>query len=153
MSEEQNSRVQHLQERLQPLSPSGQIPGLGDGSYFANSDLGEPGAYDLDLGSFTQGDDYFPDSNAQNNGTGPGDVTLPDLSYTLPDPADMEGGTGFDSNNADPFGFDGANDNLNVGDAGGRIESVSSNATSPAATVEEVEDETRSRRSPKRRKK
>jgi heat shock transcription factor len=70
------------------------------------------------------------------------------------------GGNGaFGGTSADAFTF-GANSNdnthLNVdGDAGfsneSRVESVSSNATSPAATVEEVEDETR-RRSPKRRK-
>ncbi|KAF2639012.1 hypothetical protein P280DRAFT_360827, partial [Massarina eburnea CBS 473.64] len=64
MSDEQNSRVQSLQERLQPLSPSGQIPGLDDNnSYFGNTGLGDPGTYDLDADLFTQGDDFFPAGN------------------------------------------------------------------------------------------
>ncbi|KAF1957501.1 hypothetical protein CC80DRAFT_45773 [Byssothecium circinans] len=142
MSEEQNSRVQSLQERLQPLSPSGQIPGIEDNSYFGNAVLGDPGAYDLDADMFTQGDDFFP---PQTDVVG-GDPALPDLSYQLSDPA------GFDSGNGDAFNFDAATNNLSANDAGSRVESVSSSAASPAATVEEVEDETRTSRSPKRRK-
>jgi heat shock transcription factor len=164
MSDEQNSRVQSLQERLQPLSPSGQIPGLSDGEYFGNaSGLGDPGHYDLDLDSFVQDQDYFPNdtSNANNiNGmtntaTGGG---LPDFNFDNPTPDLMGPGAGaFDASGADAFNFNTHDTNhLNVdGDTGynndNRIESVSSNATSPAATVEEVEDESR-RRSPKRRK-
>lgn len=159
MSDEQNSRVQSLQERLQPLSPSGQIPGLsstGDDGYFGNSGgLGDPGHYDLDLDSFVQGDDFFPPNNddGMNNASG-----LPDFNFDNATP-DLGGGA-FEGADADAFRFGAGNGNQ--GDAGhlgvigegeeGRIESVSSNATSPAATVEEVEDEDR-RRSPKRRKK
>jgi heat shock transcription factor len=174
LSDEQNSRVQSLQERLQPLSPSGQIPGLpadSEASYFGNSGagLGEPGSYDLDLDSFVQDQDYFPGDGGVNGGG------LPDFNFDSGTPgANGFGGSGggafgengfggtnntFGGTSADAFTF-GANSNdnthLNVdGDAGfsneSRVESVSSNATSPAATVEEVEDETR-RRSPKRRK-
>jgi heat shock transcription factor len=162
MSDEQNSRVQSLQERLQPLSPSGQIPGLSDNEYFGNaSGLGDPGHYDLDLDSFVQDQDYFPNdtttnANNANNMTNSTAGGLPDFNFEDPTP-DLTGAGGFDGNGADAFNFNTTDTNhLNVdGDAGynndNRIESVSSNATSPTATVEEVEDESR-RRSPKRRK-
>jgi heat shock transcription factor len=148
MSEQQNSRVQSLQERLQPLSPSGQIPGLEDGSsYFDNAALGDPGTYDLDTDLFTQGNDFFPQGNN-------GDSSLPDLNY--PSLSDSAVGGFDDGNGAGAFDFGGGVDDhsLGVHDAvENRVESVSSSATSPAATVEEVEDESRARRSPKRRRK
>jgi heat shock transcription factor len=156
MSDEQNSRVQSLQERLQPLSPSGQIPGLSDNEYFGNATgtLGEPGQYDLDLDSFVQDQDYFPgnaDANGANDSAG-----LPDFNFDNATP-DLGGGA-FDATGADAFNFNTSDGNhLNVDDASGynndnRVESVSSNATSPAATVEEVEDESRRKSPPKRRK-
>ncbi|KAH7087697.1 heat shock factor protein HSF8 [Paraphoma chrysanthemicola] len=168
MSDEQNSRVQSLQERLQPLSPSGQIPGLSDGEYFGNAaGLGDPGQYDLDLDSFVQDQDFFPDNannvsstTMHNNITHDMNAGLPDFNFENPTP-DLNGVSAFDGTSADAFDFGADAGHLNVGAAGGmddagfgdsRVESVSSNATSPAATVEEVEDETR-RRSPKRRKK
>lgn len=151
MTEDQNSRVQNLQERLQPLSPSGQIPGLDGNGYFGNVALGDPGAYDLDLDSFVQPDDYFTNSTAQGADGHAADPTLPDLSYQLPDTGVLHDPAGFDGA-ADPFNLDGIDGNLNVHNGDDRIESVSSSATSPAATVEEVEDETRAKRSPKRRK-
>ncbi|KAF2654757.1 hypothetical protein K491DRAFT_600204 [Lophiostoma macrostomum CBS 122681] len=138
MSEEQNARVHNLQERLQPLSPSGSIPGLSDNSYFGN--VGEPGAYDLDMDSFVHDDAYFP-PNATANG---GDVSLPDLNFDLPDAGAEMNGAGFDGTGVDGdfLGVDG-------GDGGGRVESVSSSAASPAVTVEDVEED-RPKRSPKR---
>lgn len=159
MSDQQNSRVQSLQERLQPLSPSGQIPGLTDSStnYFGNQ-LGDPSQYDLDLDSFVQDNDYFPNNTAlPADGSGNDhNAGLPDFNYDLPDANGGMNGAGFDTA-GDAFPFDAHDDNtLHVGDAAatndGRVESVSSSGTSPAATVEEVEDETR-RRSPKRRRK
>lgn len=157
MSDEQNSRVQSLQERLQPLSPSGQIPGLTDDSYFGGAALGDPGQYDLDLDKFVQDQDFFPDAsnnpggaNNPNGHMGDPNNGIPDFNFDTP-----SGGlsnTDFDFSNA-------ANDDslLSAGmgdDSGlhetGRVESVgSSNAASPAATVEEIEDESR-KRSPKR---
>lgn len=157
MSDQQNSRVQSLQERLQPLSPSGQIPGLTDNNtnYFG-SQMGDPGQYDLDLDSFVQDNDYFPNSAA---GSGPADVatSLPDFNYEMPDAATSAGLNGGFGGAADTtFDFDAGQDDvgLSVNDRGldGRVESVSSSGTSPAATVEEVEDESR-KRSPKRRRK
>jgi heat shock transcription factor len=159
MSDEQNSRVQSLQERLQPLSPSGQIPGLSENEYFGNTNgLGDPGQYDLDLDSFVQDQDYFPsntDANLNGGTTHDTGNGLPDFNFDNATP-DLTGTNPFDGTSADAFNFNAADTNhLNVdGDAGfndNRIESVSSNATSPAATVEEVEDESR-KRSPKRRK-
>ena len=152
MSDQQNSRVQSLQERLQPLSPSGQIPGLTDNNtnYFGNQ-LGDPGQYDLDLDSFVQDNDYFPNSTTNGNSNDINTV-LPDFNYDLPDANAGISGNGFGVG-ADAFNFDAQDDGtLHVGDHNdGRVESVSSSGTSPAATVEEVEDESR-RRSPKRRK-
>lgn len=148
MSDQQNSRVQSLQERLQPLSPSGQIPGLTDDNtnYFGNQ-MGDPGQYDLDLDSFVQDNDYFP--NSANGNQDPS--VLPDFNYDLPDAnAGMNSG-GFGG--PEPFDFGQDDGTLHVSDNNdGRVESVSSSGTSPAATVEEVEDESR-RRSPKRRRK
>jgi heat shock transcription factor len=138
MSDEQNSRVQSLQERLQPLSPSGQIPGLGEGA--TGEYFGEPGPYDLDLDSFVQNQDYFPGNEAAGAG-------LPDFNFDNPTP-DLTGAA-FDFGNAPD-----AETHLGVDDAanGGFAESVSSNGSHGAspATVEEVEDETRRER---RRKK
>ena len=173
MSDEQNTRVQSIQERLIPHSPTGQIPGLTDDSYF-----GDPGQYDLDLDSFVQDQDFFPNdttnptNNAQqangnnnNNNTTTNDVNaLPEFNFDTPS---------FDGNSADTFnftnttnikggaaGFDKMDDSLlSTADNGGmtesnRVESLTSSvATSPTTpTVEEIEDEDRSNPSPKRRK-
>lgn len=147
MSDQQNSRVQSLQERLQPLSPSGQIPGLADtNTNYFGSQLGDPGQYDLDLDSFVQDNDYFP-----NNANADVPSGLPDFNYEMPDTNAGLNAAGFGSG-AD-FNFDHDDGTLHVQDGNeGRVESVSSSGTSPTATVEEVEDESR-RRSPKRRKK
>ena len=177
MSEVQNSRVQSLQERLQPLSPSGQIEGLEEqqagGGYFGSAggaQLGEPGQYDLDLDSFVQDNDYFPNhggGGGVNGGDGVGSAGgLPDFSYDMPDASGAGGmngvfggggggGGGFGGGDdaADPFHFD---DDVKLAQGQGldeppqlAVDSASSSGTSPAATVEEVEDESR-RRSPKR---
>ncbi|KAL5121766.1 Heat shock transcription factor [Pleosporales sp. CAS-2024a] len=164
MSDEQNSRVQSLQERLQPLSPLGQIPGLSsNGEYFA--DTGEPGQYDLDLDSFVQNHDYFADDSG--NGT---TSALPDFNFdnATPTPFDASGDDGvFNFGDADAdtahLGVGGSSNTGGSASGGGAAaadhnkggfaESVSSNATSPAATtVEEVEDESR-RETLKRRRK
>jgi heat shock transcription factor len=142
MSEEQNTRVQSLHERLQPLSPSGQIPGMNN--YFGTASLGEPGTYDLDLDNFTHGDDYFPQNAA--TGQDDSDIALPDLNFDLTNATTNLNGANFDgAADADMLGFDGADAQ------GGRVESVSSSATSPAATVEDVDEE--EDRLTKRRKK
>lgn len=154
MSDQQNSRVQSLQERLQPLSPSGQIPGLTDNNanYFGNQ-LGDPGQYDLDLDSFVQDNDYFPNNSIPATGNpGVTDSALPDFNYDLPDTTNSNPNGG--EFEVGPDGLDPwMEKTLHVPETNDRrVESVSSSGTSPAATVEEVEDETR-KRSPKRRKK
>ncbi|KAF2012539.1 hypothetical protein BU24DRAFT_464922 [Aaosphaeria arxii CBS 175.79] len=137
MSEEQGSRVQSLQERLQPLSPSGSIPGL-DGGYF-NSAVGDPGQFDLDLDPFIPNEDYMT-SNAHNgdNINAP-DLDIPDLYNQLDSAAS---GIDVPGANEDLLGFDEATRN--------RVESVSSSAASPAVTVEDADDD--NGRSPKRRR-
>lgn len=160
LSDQQNSRIQNIQERVLPLSPSGQIPGISDDNYFGGSGIGEPGQYDLDFDNLVQDQDFYPngDGTAHDSSNVNGSTTLPDFNFDT--------GTPFDSTGGDTFNFTaGGNDDdndtrehLGIRNEGttvehDRIESVgSSNATSPAATVEEVEDETR-KRSPKRRKK
>ncbi|KAH8733207.1 hypothetical protein GQ44DRAFT_766261 [Phaeosphaeriaceae sp. PMI808] len=151
MSDEQNSRVQSLQERLQPLSPSGQIPGLEENEYFGSA-AGEPGQYDLDLDSFVQDQDFFsPDNNNAHAGGGGVSGGLADFGFDVGGSSSSTGVGGvFDhAVGSDAFAFqhDGSGGVGHLGVGGGeeegRVESVSSNATSPAATVEEVEDESR----------
>lgn len=154
LSDQQNSRIQNIQERVLPLSPSGQIPGITDDSYFGGAGLGEPGQYDLDFDNLVQDQDFYPNGDTATQGTANanGSSGLPDFNFDTSTP--------FDGSTADAFNFTAGHvddGHLGVGDDSmtehGRIESVgSSNATSPAATVEEVEDESR-KRSPKRRKK
>jgi heat shock transcription factor len=137
LSNEQNSRLQSVQERIQAASPTGQIiPGLDDANtdgYFSNASLGDPAQYDLNLDDYVQ-DDFYPETE---NG-----AALPDFNFNF---ENATPGTGTDA-----FTLNGNDGRLHV-DGAERVESVSSNATSPAATVEEVEDETR-RQATKRRK-
>jgi heat shock transcription factor, other eukaryote len=146
MSEDTNSRVQHLQERLQPLSPSGSIPGIEHN----NNYFGDPGTFDLN--NYVQNDDFFTDLQSTNNPNdqpGTGDVTLPDLPMDFADANhDLNGANfaGAHSGDEDLLGFDGTMD------GGGKVESVASSVPSPAATVEDADDD-QPKRSPKRRKK
>lgn len=160
LSDQQNSRIQHIQERVLPLSPSGQIAGINDDSYFGNSGLGEPGQYDLDFDNLVQDQDFYPNgNNASASGPAPTATGLPDFNFDTPTPFEGSAADAFNFNTGAPTGLHASADDdlhLHVADDGlaeDRIESLgSSNATSPAATVEEVEDESR-KRSPKRRKK
>lgn len=150
LSHQQSRSVQSLQERFASLSPSGQIQGLDNGYFDTAGGLGEPGQLDLDLDAFVHQDqDYFPTNSNNMHGANNDPSGLPDFNFDTATPGDANG---FDFGITDGLG-DG---HLHVDGAGdtGRVESVSSNATSPAAsaTVEEVEDEERVR-SPKRRKK
>ncbi|KAF1947139.1 hypothetical protein EJ02DRAFT_175222 [Clathrospora elynae] len=171
LSDKQNSRIQQVQERVIPLSPTGQIAGINtdQSSYFGDTGLGDPGQYDLnDLNNLNDLNDLIHDEDFYTNNDGGGQGDLNGSNSVLPD-FNFDASTPFDGTGRDAFDFDAGTDgdgNANgaddghllnvVGDDGlteNRIESVgSSNATSPTATVEEVEDETR-KRSPKRRKK
>ncbi|KAF2847299.1 hypothetical protein T440DRAFT_539865 [Plenodomus tracheiphilus IPT5] len=144
--------------------------------------LGEPGVYDLDFDNLVQGEDFYPNGNGVDVGattTTSGSGELPDFNFegstpfgeagdadafsfsdALEGPGTTTTTTGAGTTVAMP---DQAEDDGHLHvlgedaatglEAGRSIESVgSSNSTSPAATVEEVEDESRRVRSPKRRR-
>lgn len=129
MQKAQDARVSELNRRLQPLSPTGTIPGMGDGGGFFDP-TGAPG--DFDPNSFIN----FDNDN--------------DLNFDFNE--DNDGGVDWDFGNsatgggeADPFASTTAGQQDEGGlrpdqgvDGGGRVESVSSGATSPAGT--EAED-------------
>ena len=123
---EQDSKVANLSSMLQPLSPSGSIPGLMD----SQGNGGHPPADPLEFDQIFNSDNYFNDAG---NG---GDIDFGDGN------GDLNGSTLFDFDNPtgdnlpNGFGLDG------VDEQGGRIvETVnSSEATSPANTVNTGED-------------
>ena len=133
MQKQQAEKVHELNRRLQPLSPTGTIPGLdhvNQGDPFDS--IGAPG-------------DYDPSAFVNFDEPGSWDGDGGDFDFGF----DTSGGNGNTDTNWD-FGNDGANDDGDmfgtndgaVGDrlaapGGGRVESVSSDATSPAVTVVE----------------
>jgi heat shock transcription factor len=112
LSDQQNSKIQNIHERILPLSPTGQISGLGEGGdgYFGGGDagLGEPGGYDLNMDSFVNDDDFFTgdadpgvvaSSEQKGGGVGQqvnGGVTtngsggLPDFTFDTSAPFDVD---------------------------------------------------------------
>lgn len=162
LSDQQNSKIQNIHERILPLSPTGQIEGIGDqNSYFDANGLGEPGQYDLNMDNFVHDEDFFTDNNAPTDvATHPAvngnHTVLPDFNFDAAAPLDESAGDAFnfaDINGADDTGHLVVNGGTDESVDSSRVDSLgSSSTTSPAATVEEVEDETR-KRSPKRRKK
>ncbi|EXJ93393.1 hypothetical protein A1O1_01785 [Capronia coronata CBS 617.96] len=154
---EQDKSVQNLRNLLQPLSPSGSIPGIGDGQSVP--------AAPLDIDDFLNNNDYFTDFPSDNmgnyefgnTGLGPGNNTgTPDdlnfvdykdddeLFTNLNQNPTVQGGQ---TNNYD-FGMDGTVGGVGGGDqypnlkydngsdyerdGGGRVESVpSSEMTTP----------------------
>ena len=139
---EQDFKVANLSSMLQPLSPSGTIPGLNDPQGY--NGLGPIPSDDLVFDQMFNGD-YFNDS-----GTGA------ELDFAT-DPVDFGSGADFNFNNtnnnsaSNGFALDGTDDHH-----GERVfETVdSSEATSPANTVDESlgQDEGRSPRKRRRRK-
>ena len=129
---EQNSKVQNLTNILQPLSPSGSIPGLTDNPYYGEHS-GEHGDAGLDLDQIFNSGDYFTDHGSGNNAGGVNSFDLNDSNNNGND-----GGIefNFDDLVAGPNGF---NEDI-TGDGIGRIlETVnSSEATSPANTADDV---------------
>lgn len=127
LQESQAAQVQSLADRLQPLSPSGQIPGFYEGS-------GDPPQdFNLDdwLGTGDAGE-YFPNQAFNTDptfsddlGYGFDDTHVPDLSAT-----EISG----QANN----GFLSEEDArlLAESTANGRVESVSSRGTSPASLTD-----------------
>lgn len=65
MQASQDARIDNLRASIEPLSPSGSIPGLHtDGSYFNGNDASDPSNSNLDL-------DQFLDTGAFYNGSSP----------------------------------------------------------------------------------
>jgi heat shock transcription factor len=134
MQKQTADQIQNLSERLTPLSPSGSIPGLHDVTQDPFDSLGAPGEYDpnafIDFGSGWDGggegdfDFGFDTSGNENWGSG----------FDGGGAAGAQGEDMFDGKApATPSGLLAPQQ----GSEGGRVESVSSEATSPAATVEE----------------
>lgn len=128
---EQDSKVQNLTTILQPLSPSGSIPGLTDGQYYGEQS-GENGDGLLDLDQIFNSGDYFTD---QGSGNGAGNINFdPNNSNNNLNDGGID--FNFDDLGVGPNGVNGGN----AGDGIGRIlETVnSSEATSPANTADDV---------------
>nr|POE94935.1 isoform beta of heat shock factor protein 2 [Quercus suber] len=138
MQRQQDDRVQELNRRLQPLSPTGSIPGLGHGVEENPFDFtGNPGDYDPS--------NFFDFGNSAPDNA--------DIDFNFPPPADADTNGVEDVNNWDfsnNAGMDEADmfgepfqaevpastiETANGDGAGGRVESLSSEATSPAGTV------------------
>ena len=131
MQKQQDAKVQDLHRRLQPLSPTGTIPGLAqtsdDNNYF--DPIGAPGDYDpnsflnlddandfnFDASGADGGNDFNWDFNANSD-------PISDNMFQTDDTCQDDN---LAHNLAPPDQRDGV----------GRVESVSSAATSPAQTV------------------
>jgi len=129
LQEEHASQVQSLADRLQPLSPTGSIPGFAGNGYYDSSaqpiGMGNPGDFDLDKFIHTAGD-YFADANGANGG----DIDFSDINFDF-DTSENAGGA---NDGVDSSGFLGDSPQQ---DGGGRVVgSVSSDATSPTSTAE-----------------
>jgi len=141
----QDESVKNLTSLLQPLSPSGSIPGIGDGQ-----DVPPP---PLNIEDFLQNTDYFADYNPDGTVNGNLDFSK-DLSNFNDNAYGNNGNAaGFDFADDDPlFGDvdDSKNANNNFLDVGGydgpndskrRIESISgSEATTPKISGSDVGD-------------
>jgi heat shock transcription factor len=136
MQSSQEARIRNVRASIEPLSPSGSIPGLQDTSYFNGNDA-DPNNSNLDL-------DQFLDTGAFYNGSSPIPGTSSDFNYGNYD-GDQDMGLGeshFD------MGMDGA------GDGGRIVTAANSEAGTPEnGAVEDVEKNGSSRSPSKRRRK
>lgn len=134
LQDEQAQKVQHLADRLGPLSPSGAIPGIHDDSIPPSV----PDNFNID--------DWFNDPSAANFELDPNhDASNFDFSYF--DNPNASHGTDFSTNN----NFGANNDELftttnPVQNAGGRVESVSSRASTPSRAVDDTRSPVRKRK-------
>ena len=135
---EQDSKVANLSNMLQPLSPSGSIPGLTDSQTYGANPNSDP----LDFDQLFNSGDYFNDN-----------ITSNDLNFDGP-PGDFNSTADFDF--GDPLGNGATNgfDSDTQGQPGGRIvETVgSSEATTPAANTAEDAAAYEAGRSPRKRR-
>lgn len=175
LQQEQDSKVAHLAGRLQPLSPTGSIPGLAgqNNGFDGTNDAGNPG--DFDINAFINSDDNYFNSAAFDGSGGitkdnniaagpssfnPNATVTPDFDLNnLGAPSDWDfgganglaGGDG--GEDLDLFGENQALETANENsDGGGRIVgSVSSEGTSPVARVEDAVEEAEETPGKKRR--
>ena len=151
---EQDKSVQNLTNLLQPLSPSGSIPGIHD-----NTSLPPP---PLDIDDFLNHNEYFTDFPSDGAGsydfTGTGDADGAQQNFNLADYNDSDELFGDlpptnpeaqqqNGRSPEAYGFDAADDGT------GRVESLaSSEATTPNANLNEDVDGVRTRSARKGRK-
>ncbi|KAL8663166.1 MAG: hypothetical protein Q9202_004098 [Teloschistes flavicans] len=136
---EQGNKVNQLSNVLAPLSPSGSIPGITD-----TQNYGDPGAHDLlDLDQIFNSGDYFNENPTGDFDFGSNEP-MPDFNFDT-------NALNYDTAEEPSFGFDGTGEE---GPEGSAVETVnSSEATSPANTVDENNTGQEERtRSGKRRK-
>jgi len=129
---EQEARMANMQATIAPLSPSGSIPGVNDQTYNGNPEL--------DLDSIFNSGDYFNDGTDPANFDFANGADLPDFDFgTTTEPVN-----GNDPTKYFPQ-FDGVDE--------GRVKEMdSSEATSPANTVNIIEDEGQVEQSPRKRR-
>ncbi|KAH6843575.1 hypothetical protein B0T12DRAFT_457742 [Alternaria alternata] len=124
LSDQQNAKIQGIHERILPLSPTGQISGLGESGdgYFGGGDggLGEPGGYDLNMDSFVNDDDFF---------TSTGDVAANPEMMTSSEQKSGGGGSG------------GANGAVAANNANGGIPDFTFDDSTPFDVVDGVNGE------------
>ncbi|KAJ9642934.1 Heat shock transcription factor [Coniosporium tulheliwenetii] len=141
LQEEQAIKVQNLAERLVPLSPTGAIPGLPPSDandMYGGIDGGLGAPSDFDLNHFISSGDYFS-TNDIADGDLFGDL---DVDFNAPPDPNM-------------FGWDGTNrfgDRAEQDGGGGRVESITSVATSPSTTADAGNEESGSQESGSSRK-
>ncbi|KAI4855199.1 hypothetical protein E4T45_03366 [Aureobasidium sp. EXF-8846] len=145
MQQEQDSKVADLAGRLQPLSPTGAIPGIDANNF---EELGNPGEFDLGSYLNETEDGYFGTFDTTSapqqsypSTSGPTQGINDDLGFNW---GDYPQANGLDTD--DLFGDGGAsgiNDgSLGIDDRGGRVVgSVSSTGTSPPDATKVGDDE------------
>ncbi len=120
---EQDQRMAMMQAAIAPLSPSGSIPGVNDQAY-----SGQNGTHDFDFDSMFKSEDYFNDGTDPNNYNFVTGADLPDFDFgantEIANDRSVHNGAG-----------------LEVPDDGRVKEMDSSEATSPANTVNTMEAE------------
>lgn len=133
LQQEQDTKVAELSSRLQPLSPTGSIPGLYNGQSRNFDDTGAPG--DFDINDFIDSGDnqtgYF-----NFNGSAAPEVPNPAPAEPNLDFTGDDTGLNWDFDAGDEELFGEPQDK----DGGGRVESISSRAGSPP--VHEIDGET-----------
>lgn len=117
LQHDQEHRLNTLKSQIEPLSPSGSIPGLGD-SYFNGTDGVDTNAANIDLDQFLDSGAFYNGSSPLGGGGGQGD-------YGYDAFGDINTGLGQDSHF--DLGMDGTDDHADSG--GGRVVDAGSSGT------------------------